>query len=60
MIELIKRTFDIWCKRNWLRVIDKEVDRYNKLNVKLKRQHFVVNELIRRYNDLYGEDLRQK
>ena len=58
MKKLLKESFELFCKNNWLRTIDKECDTYNKLKSKLNRQQYVVNALIKRYKELYGEDLR--
>ncbi len=58
MKKLLKESFELFCKNNWLRTIDKEYDKYNKLKSKLNRQQYVVNALIKRYKELYDEDLR--
>lgn len=58
MKNLLKESFELFCKKNWLRTIDKECDKYNKLKSKLNRQQYVVNALIERYKELYSEDLR--
>jgi hypothetical protein len=58
MKNLLKESFELFCKKNWLKTIDKECDKYNKLKVKLNRQQYVVNALVKRYAELYGEDLR--
>lgn len=58
MKELLKEKFELFCKRNWLKTIDKECDKYHKLKSKLNRQQYIVNALIKRYNELYCEDLR--
>lgn len=58
MKKLLKERFELFCKNNCLRTIDKECDKYNKLKSKLNRQQYVVNALVERYKELYGEDLR--
>ena len=58
MKNLLKESFDLFCKNNWLKTIDRECDKYNKLKSKLNRQQYVVNALAERYKELYGEDLR--
>lgn len=58
MKKLLKESFELFCKNNWLRTIDKECYRYNKLKSKLNRQQYVVNALMKRYKELYSEDLR--
>ena len=37
MKNLLKESFELFCKNNWLRTIDKECDKYNKLKSKLNR-----------------------
>ena len=59
MKELLKRQFDMFVKHMWLKIINKECDRYNKLKSDLASQQFVVNILIERYKEIYGEDLRK-
>lgn len=58
MKKLLKENFELFCKNNWLRTIDKECGKYNKLKSKLNRQQYVVNALIKRYKELYSKDLR--
>lgn len=57
MKELLKQSFELWCKKQWLKSIDKEIDRYNHLYHKTKRQHHILSATINRYNEIYGEDL---
>ena len=59
MTELLKRSFDLFVKKRWLKTIDKECDKYNKIKGKLYRQQYVVNALIKEYKKIYGEDLRK-
>lgn len=56
MGKLIKEVFDLWVRKRWLKTIDKECDEYNKLNAKLRRQGYVVNKLVDRYNEIYKEN----
>ena len=57
MAKLLKRTFELFVKKRWLKTIDKECDKYKKLKSKLFRQQYVVNALLERYKEIYGEDL---
>ena len=57
MEELLKKSFELWYKKKWLKAIDKEIDRYNHLRQKTKRQHHILSTMINRYNEIYGEDL---
>ena len=58
MAELLKRLFELFAKNRWLKTIDKECDKYNKIKSKLSRQQYVVNSLLAEYKKKYGEDLR--
>lgn len=58
MAELLKQTFELFVKKRWLKTIDKECDKYNKIKSKLSRQQYVVNSLLAEYKKNYGEDLR--
>ena len=58
MAELLKQTFELFVKNRWLKTIDKECDKYNKIKSKLFRQQYVVNSLLAEYKKNYGEDLR--
>ena len=57
MAELLKRSFELFFKKRWLKTIDKESEKYNKIKSKLFRQQYVVNSLLERYKEIYGEDL---
>ena len=56
--ELLKQSFELFIKNRWLKTIDKECDKYNKIKNKLSRQQYVVNSLLTEYKKRYGEDLR--
>jgi hypothetical protein len=58
MAELLKRSFELFVKKRWLKIIDKECDKYNKIKSKLFRQQYVINSLLAEYKKIYGEDLR--
>lgn len=58
MRELLKRSFDLWVKKRWLKTIEKETDKCNKLSKKLLIQKCVLNSLLDEYMKIYGEDLR--
>ena len=57
MAELLKQSFELFVKNRWLKTIDKECDKYNKIKSKLSRQRYVVNSLLEEYKKIYGEDL---
>lgn len=60
--ELIKRSFEVWCKMRWLKAIDKQMKLYRRYDEKAdyyqeKARHcsFVSRQLLERYRDLYPE-----
>ena len=57
MAELLKRSFELFVKKRWLKIIDKECNKYNKIKNKLSCQQYVVNSLLAEYKKIYGEDL---
>lgn len=57
MIELIKEWFELTVKQNWLKHIDRAIDKYNKLKRKTDIQNHVVHKLVERYNELYPNDM---
>lgn len=57
--ELLKQRFDLFVKMRWLKTINKETDKYKKLKEKSNRQLYVLNALLKRYHEIYGEDLRK-
>ena len=58
MAKLLKQSFELFVKNRWLKIIDKECNKYNKIKRKLSRQQYVVNSLLEEYKKIYGEDLR--
>lgn len=57
MAELLKQSFELFVKKRWLKIIDKECDKYKKLKRKLSSQQYVVNSLLEEYKKIYGKDL---
>ena len=57
MKELLKQSFELWCKKRWLKAIDKQINKYDNLRQKMERQYHVLREMINRYNEIYGDDL---
>lgn len=51
---LIDRTFEMFVQKRWLKTIDKEIDKYNKLKGKCDHQMHVISGLLKEYNKLYG------
>jgi hypothetical protein len=57
--ELMKRSFDLWVKKRWLKEIDRAIDKYKKTYAKATREHYVMKKLIEEYKKIYGEDLHK-
>ena len=55
MAELLKRTFELFVKKRWLKTIDKECDKYKKIKSKLSRQQYVVNSLLGEYKKIISD-----
>lgn len=60
MKALLKKRFELFVKMRWLKTINKETDKYEKLKAKSIRQLYVVNALMKEYRTKYGEDLRKE
>ena len=57
MRDLLKKEFELFVRMRWLKTIDKETDKYRKLINKSNRQLHVVKALLKKYFEIYGEDL---
>ena len=57
MKNLIKKSFDLWIRKRWLKIIAKEVAKRDKLLNAYHRKVYVVGELVKEYNKLYPEAL---
>ena len=57
MKELLKQSFELWCKKRWLKAIDKQINKYDNLRQKMERQYYVLSAMINSYNEIYGDDL---
>lgn len=58
--DLLKRSFELWVKKRWLKEIDRAVESYKKAQAKAKREYYVMNKLIEEYNKLYSDNLERK
>lgn len=56
MIKLLTEWFELLAKQNWLKHINRSVDKYNRLNEKARTQAYVTRKLVERYNELYHND----
>ena len=57
--EMIKERFDLWVEMRWLKMIDKEANKYEKIKTQLSSQHHIINSLINKYEERYGKSLRK-
>lgn len=57
-LKLLREIFELSCRTRWIRTINKECDKYNKIKNKLSCQQYVINSLLEEYKKKYGEDLR--
>ena len=55
IIDLIKKQFDLWCRMNWLKTINREVDKRDKFYEEYKRKNYVISELVKEYNKRYSD-----
>ena len=60
MKERIMRLFNLWIHIRWLKKINREADKYHKINSRLLRQQHIVNVYLAEYEKLYGFNLRGK
>lgn len=59
LIELLRKNSELSKKMKFLKKIDKEVDKYNKIKKELLCQQRLVNFLVEEYKNKYGENLRR-
>lgn len=59
LIKMLKKSHEINVKMRWLKMINKEIDKYRKLCEKAKHQHFIMNVLIKEYEEEFGEKIRK-
>ena len=53
--ELIKRSFDLWCRKNWLRQIDKECKRRDRHFQRYQHHKEVAKVMWAKYEEEYGK-----
>lgn len=58
MAELLKKFILLSIKNHRIKLIDKECDRYFKIEVKLKTQQKFINHLIDEFEKDFGEKIR--
>ena len=55
MKELLKKRIELFIKMQWVKTINKEVDKRNKLYEKYQRSVHVISALIKEHESKYGE-----
>lgn len=58
IIELIKEGRLLFIKKRWLKEINKELDKFHKVNSEQSIRLQVINELLKAYNEKFNENLR--
>lgn len=53
--ELIKSSFEIWCKTRWLKMINKDLDKAKSLESKAAHKRSVAIAMLKEYEKRYGE-----
>ena len=56
LMRLIKESFELRVRNEWLKEIKKETKKYNKFNDMAKRKAYVVRALVKEYNKLYPDN----
>ena len=59
MRKLLKKRFELFVQMRWLKTINKETEKYKKLKGKTDRQLYVLDKLLKEYQNIYGENLRR-
>jgi hypothetical protein len=55
MSEFIKKEFEYWVRMQWLKTINKEIDKRNKYYERYKKSVCVISELVKEYEKKYGK-----
>lgn len=50
---LIKESFELWCKKRWLKLIDKEVSKRDKRYQEYKRHDYVAKQLMNDFSNQF-------
>lgn len=57
ILKLLNESLELTLRNMWLKAIQKEIDKCNKLYDKADRQKYVAKKMMDRYNDLYPDDM---
>lgn len=53
-LDLLRRTWLVWCQTVWLWRIDIEINRYNRHKQRMARRRNAINQLTTGYDDTFG------
>lgn len=56
--KLLKQSFELTVRTRWLKTIDKEVDKRNKLKIKLDTSQYIIDQLIKEYEKKYNDKIK--
>ena len=56
--DLIKEGWLLFIKKRWLKEINKELDKFHKVNSEQSIRLQVISELLKAYNEKFNENLR--
>lgn len=56
--KLLKQSFELTVRTRWLKIIDKEVDKRNKLKIKLDTSQYIIDELVKEYEKKYNDKIK--
>jgi hypothetical protein len=56
LINLIKESIDLSVRMRWLKQIEKSCDKRNKLYQAYQRECLVIEDLVKKFNELYPDD----
>ena len=57
MIELLKRSFELWVEKRWIKEIERAIDDHRKAVEKANRKFYVLQKLVEAYNERYDANL---
>ena len=57
MRELIKRSFELWVEKLWIKEIERAIYEHKKAAEKANRKFYVLQKLVEAYNERYDKNL---
>lgn len=56
LVQLMAEEFDIFCRKRWLREIEKATNRRNKYAELYSKEDCIIRALEKRYNEIYPKE----